>query len=143
MATQPPRFPDSLTDLQHLDDITFWVIEVSTGKVCDKLKFCCDFMYLTHHSCAHQFENLLGITSVRNQCVHFYEITESGKLIPGLVLGWNCFDDDELLIAECTEKSSRHSVRSGVLEQNPVLSVLKHRIMSYLFRRAKADGSMK
>ena len=68
------RNPSSLSILPTLDDVTFWSLDMATGKVLDKKTFKSDFIYLSHLAGVHLYGNQLAITSVQNQTIHILEV---------------------------------------------------------------------
>ena len=97
------RFPTSLTCITNQDDVTFWVIDVLTGDICDSKTYRNDYMYLTNHAGVHLFDNLLGITSVQNQCIYILMIKDSGQMVEVNTVGYFSREDDELQIAMQSE----------------------------------------
>ncbi|KAJ3342416.1 acid phosphatase det1 [Kappamyces sp. JEL0680] len=189
LSTAPPR-AGALSCIPALDDITFWVVELATGKVCDKHTMLNDYVYLTHHMGVSLFKDYFAVTSVQYQTIHFMHVRPSGKLVPFLDLGWTNLPDDALVLSmqqEAEQEWDRQNVNTGTLgggsetssstiqaerssrvrpdqsvfvsgqhsssqTQTPIpdtrdqpviepgiMSGLKQRIMSYLFRRAKAS----
>ena len=84
--------------LPALDDVTFWVIELSSGKITDKKTLYGDCVFLSHHAGVHLFENYFAVTSVQNQCIYIYQIRPNGTLVPGMNLGWMTLPDDEMVL---------------------------------------------
>ncbi|KAI8591859.1 De-etiolated protein 1 Det1-domain-containing protein [Geranomyces variabilis] len=191
-----------INDLHDLDDITFWVLELDTGKTVHKQTYRNDFVYLNHNAGVHLFVDTLGITSVKNQCIYMLHVTDAGTFVHVRTLGWYTYDDDELIICEyhnaeinyrkrkrCQENEeisdgnlsgggrgqsdvrlnrSTGSPSAQVVPPSPLphpmfqplvpfrykqscgreevehesmpLSGLKHRMMSFLYRKAQASG---
>ncbi|KAK6099842.1 acid phosphatase det1 [Batrachochytrium dendrobatidis] len=97
------RFPSSLDCIRNLDHITFWVMDIHTGEVTDKMTFKNDYIYLTNHAGVHLHQNLLGITSVQNQCVYILKLLDAGKLIHINTVGYYTQKDDEAIIERQNE----------------------------------------
>jgi hypothetical protein len=64
------KFPNSLTWIGGLDDVTFWVLDTATGDVLGKRTYKNDYIYLNNHSGVHLYEDYLAIASVQNQCIY-------------------------------------------------------------------------
>ncbi|KAJ3311437.1 acid phosphatase det1 [Boothiomyces sp. JEL0838] len=103
------KYPNSLSCITPLDDITFHVVEIETGRVCDYIQFPSDYIYLANHSGCHLFNDYLGITSVQNQCVYIYVIKPDGKFVHVLDLGWHCNPDDQLVLDDQFRKELQHA----------------------------------
>lgn len=91
--------PDSLSGLSGLDDITFWVVDIESGSILDKKTYYADYIFLSFNAGVHMYNEYLSITSVQNQCLYIHLIKDSGKLIPGLKLGWLLHPDDDLILS--------------------------------------------
>jgi len=160
---QERRFPDSLTCIDSLDDITFWVIDTSTGTVCEKKHFTQEYTYLTGHAGVHLYKDTLAILSIQNQSVYMLKITENGKLEDYRTIGYHNYEDDAAVLSalEVLESQRKRVVkkprrsgrvsaaaRSGSIEvaraspkiADARLSGIKQRLMSFLFRRAHTSG---
>ncbi|KAH9272013.1 hypothetical protein BASA83_005859 [Batrachochytrium salamandrivorans] len=114
------RFPSSLDCIRNLDHITLWVIDIRTGEVCDKKTYKNDYVYLTNHAGVHLHQDLLGVTSVQNQCVYILKLENSGKLTPVNTIGYFTHEDDEATIAlqsEAEEKLQRQIAVERVRQQ--------------------------
>ncbi|KAL2914408.1 acid phosphatase det1 [Polyrhizophydium stewartii] len=111
------RFPHSLSCIKSLDNITFWVIDIETGDVCDKKVFKNDYIYLTHHAGVHLYEDLLGITSVQNQCIHVLHIKDSGQLVHVSTIGYYVHEDDALVLSAQREAEERFQQQMRALEE--------------------------
>ncbi|KAJ3325347.1 acid phosphatase det1 [Boothiomyces sp. JEL0866] len=103
------KYPNSLSCITPLDDITFYVIEIASGIICDKKVFTSDYIYLANHSGCHLFNDYFGITSVQNQCIYIYVIKPDGKFVHMLDLGWHCNADDQLVLDDQFRKEMHHA----------------------------------
>ncbi|KAJ3406631.1 acid phosphatase det1, partial [Chytridiales sp. JEL 0842] len=101
LSAQEARLnPGSLDCFKSLDNVTFWVIKVSTGEICDSVTFKNDYIVLANLSGVQLHGDILAITSVQNQCIHFFHVKQSGTLVKERTIGWHNFADDEMLIAQ-------------------------------------------
>ncbi|KAJ3174736.1 acid phosphatase det1 [Geranomyces variabilis] len=91
--SQPPSSM-GIDDLHDLDDITFWLLDLDTGKTYRN-----DFIYLNHNAGVHLFIDTLGITSVKNQCIYMLHVMDAGTFVHVRTLGCYTYDDDELVIS--------------------------------------------
>lgn len=172
-SSSPSRsFPHSLDWIGSLDDLTFWVLDIATGKVLGKKIYLNDYVYLTNHSGVHMFDDYLAIASVQHQSIYINLIRDDGSLIELQCIGWNLFEDDELLAMRYNQNQmdfdeqqgrekrrriqlSSSSDSSEIMDESssfPVLLIteeeqdskkpvqmlsgLKQRLMSFLFRKA-------
>ncbi|KAJ3268835.1 acid phosphatase det1 [Terramyces sp. JEL0728] len=103
------KYPNSLSCITPLDDITFYVVEIETGRICDQKLFTSDYIYLSNHSGCHLYNDYFAITSVQNQCVYIYLIKPDGKFVPVLDLGWHCNADDQLVLDDQFRKEMLHT----------------------------------
>ncbi|KAJ3120598.1 acid phosphatase det1 [Nowakowskiella sp. JEL0407] len=111
------RYPNSLRCITHVDDVTFWVIEIATGIICDQRTFKNDYIYLTNHAGVHLYKDLFGITSVQNQSIYILKIEETGKLVDVRTIGWYVHEDDEQYLerhADAEAKFIRQQSLSGI-----------------------------
>jgi de-etiolated-1 len=113
--------PSSLTLIPSLDDVTFHVLEIESGKVVHKTCFRSDYIYLSHHSGVHLHGPYLAITSIQHQCIRIYLINDSGEFVFINSVGSYLYHDDEYLL--------------GTTNSHLVLGI-KHRILAHLFRIA-------
>ncbi|KAJ3345347.1 acid phosphatase det1 [Entophlyctis luteolus] len=91
------RYPHGLNSLRYLDNITFWLICLSTGAILDKLKFPVDHILLSSAAGVQIHNDILAITSIKNQTIHFFHVQESGRFVKVREIGWHNYDDDEKL----------------------------------------------
>ena len=152
--------------IHSLDDISFWIVEIKSGTVMDKFTLVNDYVYLTQHSGVSLYKNMIAITSVQTQTIHIMHISASGKFIPYLELGWHVRNDDALFLSLHEERQRKwmkmHGPPSSFLNNHlssssshdgigsastsrleyieptafGIMSQLKQRIMSFLFRKA-------
>ncbi|ORY01309.1 hypothetical protein K493DRAFT_405593 [Basidiobolus meristosporus CBS 931.73] len=105
------RYPSSLSCMANLDDITFYIMEIETGKICDRKTFKSDFIYLSHHSGVSLYGQFFAITSLQNQCIHVFQIKENGTFVGLRTIGWYNYDDDELELAKYDEFNEQFETR--------------------------------
>ncbi|KAK9729096.1 hypothetical protein K7432_000538 [Basidiobolus ranarum] len=97
--------------MANLDDITFYVMEIESGKICDRKTFKSDFIYLSHHSGVSLYGQFFAITSLQNQCIHVFQIKENGTFVGLRTIGWYNYDDDELELAKYEEFNEQFETR--------------------------------
>ncbi|KAJ3309292.1 hypothetical protein HDU76_003659, partial [Blyttiomyces sp. JEL0837] len=102
------KYPHSLNVFKTLDDITFWLINLETGMVSDKLAFPTDYIILNQHGGVQLYDDILAITSVQNQTIHFIHVKSSGRFIPSRNVGWHNNDDDELPLANYRHREEKY-----------------------------------
>lgn len=69
-----PRYPDALDCLPLLDNITFYIIEIETGRLTCSKVYNNDYIYLNNMAGVHLYGEILGIVSVKNQCIYLLNI---------------------------------------------------------------------
>ncbi|KAJ3203440.1 acid phosphatase det1 [Entophlyctis luteolus] len=121
------RYPHGLNSLRYLDNITFWLICLSTGAILDKLKFPVDHILLSSAAGVQIHNDILAITSIKNQTIHFFHVQESGRFVKVREIGWHNYDDDEvpILLARAREEAhTRESMNalSSTLSSQPSFS---------------------
>jgi De-etiolated protein 1 Det1 len=156
--------PSSLTIIPNLDDITFWLVHLESGKIRDKLEFKSDYIYLSNHSGVSLYDNSVAITSVQHQTIYFYKLVD-GRFVSFLNLGWWNRDDDELFMIMHKERVARfdslgcdhgqdcfghkpgnldaldsvnsfETIPNDEEEPGLIMSGLKQRMLSFLYRKA-------
>ena len=151
------RNPESLICLPALDDVTFWILELTSGKITEKKTLYGDCIFLSHHAGVHLYQNYFAVTSVQNQCIYIYQVRSNGTLVPGMNLGWMTMPDDEMVLnlspklegppdfSFVSSVQFNHSVIDRIpndanlsgSSESKLLSGLKQRMMSFLFKRAR------
>ncbi|KXS22546.1 hypothetical protein M427DRAFT_50845 [Gonapodya prolifera JEL478] len=112
----------SLTSIQQLDDVTFWVVELAHGTIVDKRTFKSDYIYLSNHAGVSLLGNRLLITSVQNQTVYMMEIMPSGRLNHVRSLGTDLLPDDGDLLRDLNNRElewRRTSESVSILKSSP------------------------
>ena len=118
-----PRFP--------LEDYSLHIVELETGRLCDSRHFKCDKILLSHNQGLYLFKNTLAILSVQQQTIHIFQVLPDGSFMDVRSIGRFCYEDDQLLIS---------AVRDNIVDKpysECWISSLKHRLLVYLFERAK------
>eukprot|EP01137_Pigoraptor_chileana_P006366 Opistho-2@50652 len=100
---EQPRNYDSLTCIANLEDVTFHLVDLTAGRVCDRRHFKSDYINLPHNTGVYLYQNTLGILSLQHQTIHIFQIKDSGHFVDLHRIGAFCYDDDELLLAHCRE----------------------------------------
>ncbi|KAJ3218078.1 acid phosphatase det1 [Dinochytrium kinnereticum] len=146
-----PLFPTSLSSIIDLDDVSFWLVDITAGKLLDKITYSGDFILLANHAGVAINDDVLAITSVQNQCIFLGR----SSFVSIRTVGWHNFEDDGFLIeaAKNSEKAfvEHHlpaSIRGDILpnptaimEGQNILSGIRQRLMAFLYRRAKEIGT--
>ncbi|KAJ3397366.1 phosphatidylinositol-4- kinase [Lobulomyces angularis] len=172
-AVEAVRRRNSLLCIDSLDDVSFHILEISSGKIIDKKTFNNDYIYLTNHAGVHLFNDILAITSIQNQEVHMLQIKD-GNFFEVRTIGYHNNEDDDFVLAKLRDqeekhrlslrkiaqprRSSRFSLKSEKdqvvqsedseaspvsMQDEPTLCGLKQRLMTFLYRKALVSGSAK
>ncbi|KAJ3282010.1 acid phosphatase det1 [Borealophlyctis nickersoniae] len=112
------RYPNSLRCINSLDDVTFWILDLATGRISDKRTFKNDYIYLTNHAGVHLFGQILGITSVQNQAIYLLHVKDSGQFVDLRTVGWFNYEDDELVLGRYREAEEQHQRKRRRLESS-------------------------
>ncbi|KAJ1565554.1 acid phosphatase det1, partial [Cladochytrium tenue] len=107
------KYLHSLTCFPSLDDVTFWLVNLEDGVICDRIVFTQDYIVLSNHSGVQLYDDILAVTSVQNQSIHFVHIRPSGSFLMGRTVGWHTDDVDEMPIAQLRENEFQHLQATG------------------------------
>ncbi|EFA85055.1 hypothetical protein PPL_02051 [Heterostelium album PN500] len=93
-------------NLPNPEDITFYLVRISDGVVCDKRTFKKDVIHLAHHSGVYLYQDFFIVLSLQYQTIHIFQIKGS-KFVNIRSIGPHCNEDDQLEIdsLENAEKS--------------------------------------
>ncbi|CAG8503793.1 2965_t:CDS:10 [Ambispora gerdemannii] len=105
------KYPCSLDSLSKFEDVTFYLIEIETGQICDKITFENECIYLSHHYGVALIGNLFSVLSVQNQTIHILHIREDGHFVDERSIGWFNHEDDELVMARYREFNDHFEAR--------------------------------
>ncbi|CAG8506065.1 8848_t:CDS:2 [Ambispora leptoticha] len=105
------KYPCSLDSLSKFEDVTFYLIEIETGQICDKITFENECIYLSHHYGVALIGNLFSVLSVQNQTIHILHIREDGHFVDERSIGWFNLEDDELVMARYREFNDQFEAR--------------------------------
>lgn len=153
-------YPHSLDSIESLDDIAFHVLDIGTGKICEKKVLTADYTYLTGHAGVHLFNDTLAVLSIQNQCVYLFRVLATGVLEEYKTIGYHKDDADQAVVDEMLDaedrmvadsrvkKRKRNQYRQISFEQmraarpreDTRLSGIKQSLMSFLYKRARASG---
>ncbi|KAI8819208.1 De-etiolated protein 1 Det1-domain-containing protein [Fimicolochytrium jonesii] len=111
-STDPtPQSPATLSGLSILEDVTFWILDVETGKVTDFRRLCAEYIMLKNHAGVHLRRDTLGIVSVKHQCIYLLHIKDNGKFGGIRNIGWYVNETDEILQAKYRNAEQQHTKR--------------------------------
>jgi hypothetical protein len=114
----PNNNPHSLSGLSSLDNVRFHSIELSSGRVMDRIKFTRDYILLSNYAGVSMNGRKLAIVSLQNQLIKIYEIDHKGRFTAKQTVGHTLYGEDY-----------------GEVSGKPLLG-LRQRLMSYLYRNA-------
>lgn len=119
--------PHTLSGLSSLDDVRFHTLEVSSGKVMDRIKFSRDYILLSGYSGVCMNGRRLAIISLHNQLITIYKISEEGKFIEDGIIGHSL---------HLRNKEYIKQTYPGYENSPNALLGLKQRLFSFLYKRA-------
>jgi de-etiolated-1 len=118
--------------LSPLEDYSLHLVDLVLGKLCDTVCFKTDKIFLSHNQGICLYKNTLAVLSVQHQTIHIFYI-EDGAFIAVRKIGRFCFEDDESILSPVLSQS----VASHSPFRESTINALKHRLLAFLFRRAK------
>lgn len=122
-----------------LEDYSLHLVELETGRLCDSRHFKCDKVFLSHNQGLYLYRNILAVLSVQQQTIHVFQVSPSGVFIDVRTIGRFCHEDDQLLIS-ATQRQTGSQAERPFFE--PTINSLKHRILVFLFCRAKHQSKV-
>ena len=124
-----------------LEDYTLHSVDIQEGRLCDRTTFKIDKIFLSHNQGLYLYKDTLAVLSVQHQTVHIFHIDPEGSFVKVREIGRNCFDNDDFLLSPVLSAASQTSLPSPSPYQcfkEKTINLLKHRILVFLYRRAKA-----
>ncbi|XP_078687648.1 DET1 homolog [Branchiostoma floridae x Branchiostoma belcheri] len=123
-----------------LEDYSLHIVDMHTGRLCDTKQFKCDKIFLSHNQGLYLYRNILAVLSVQQQTIHIFHIGEDGYFVGVRSIGRFCYEDDELMLSHVRQEfnPTQQQVRPF---RETAINCLKHRLLVYLYSRAKQDGS--
>ncbi|CAG8507651.1 24222_t:CDS:2 [Cetraspora pellucida] len=113
-------YPCSLNCIPNFDDITFYLVEIITGEVCDKRTYKNECIHLSYHSGVSFIGNLFSIMSIQNQIIHILHIKDDGHFVDVQDIGWLNYDDDQLVLAQYRNFDAQFQINKRTMV-NPIL----------------------
>ena len=124
-----------------LENYTLYSIEIAEGIMTDKVDFKVDKIFLSHNQGIYLYKNILAVLSVQHQTIHIYKFY-NGQFTHEVSVGRSLFPDDELVMGPTLASEPRPNfVSSGSpfrAFREQTINLLKHRILTFLYRRAVA-----
>ncbi|CAG8513204.1 6469_t:CDS:2 [Acaulospora colombiana] len=114
-AEEARLYPCSLNCIPNFDDITFYLVEIATGKVCDSRTYKNEYIHLSYHSGVSLAGNLFSIMSIQNQTIRILHIKEDGRFIDVQDIGWLSYDDDELVLARYRDFDLQYNAQRKIV----------------------------
>ncbi|KAJ2162831.1 hypothetical protein GGF46_000395 [Coemansia sp. RSA 552] len=94
--TRNATYPNALSCVKPVEDISLLVIDIHTGKLIDTRTYHNDVMYLSGHNGISVLEDRICLLSLKNQCLHILRVENSGKLTHLREIGWYAHEDDAI-----------------------------------------------
>ncbi|CAG8589643.1 1865_t:CDS:10 [Paraglomus occultum] len=92
--------PGKLKYNLNTENYHFYVIEIETGVIKDKIVYENDRIYANHHNGVSMMGNLFAVLSVQYQTIYINVLRDDGRIIKLRNVGYYAFEDDELTIAK-------------------------------------------
>lgn len=125
-----PECPRTLPSYSHIDHVTFYLIDSSTGKVSDQVTFTNDMIILSHHAGVALWGDRFAVLSAHHQVIHVLKL-HKGKFYTFCQIGHKLIPNEELLIPPFSRERDYEHRRFDGFHQ---------KLFSYLFQRAQRDG---
>jgi de-etiolated-1 len=123
-----------------LEDYTLHIIDIQTGRLCDRTTFKTDKIFLSHNQGLYLYKDTLAVLSVQHQTIYIFQIVE-GHFIEIRKIGRVCHDDDEILLNRILLSQTQSLLPGSNKTYRPykeaTINLLKHRILVFLYRRAE------
>eukprot|EP01133_Synstelium_polycarpum_P017954 gene17954-21420_t len=84
-------------NLPNPEDISFYLVRIQDGVVCDKRTFKKDVIQLSHHSGVYLYQDFFIVLSLEYQTIHIFQIKGS-NFVNIRSIGPHCNEDDQLAI---------------------------------------------
>lgn len=123
-----------------LEDYSLHIIDLHTGLLSDTRKFQCDKIFLSHNQGLYLYHNTLAVLSVQQQTIYIFQITPEGTFIDVRTIGRFCYEDDALFLSAVRPSPNTNS-QTYRPYRDPCINSLKHRLLTFLWRRAHKDGT--
>ncbi|XP_060595319.1 DET1 homolog [Ruditapes philippinarum] len=127
------------TPRSPLEDYCLHIVELETGHLCDSRSFKYDKIFLSHNQGLYLYKNTLAVLSVLQQTIHIFHVTPNGEFIDVRSIGRFCHEDDGLYFDMFHDSAGRSS-QTQYMEKT--MNSLKHRLLVFLYTKAKCSGSM-
>lgn len=115
-----------------LEDYALHLVDLYHGKLSDSICFKTDKIFLSHNQGICLYKNTLAVLSVQHQTIHIFHI-EDGTFVAIRKIGRFCYEDDEDILRPILSQS----IASHSPFREAPINALKHRMLAFLFRRAK------
>ncbi|KAL9875611.1 DET1 homolog isoform 1-T1 [Glossina fuscipes fuscipes] len=127
------EYADLWDDIDHFN-YTFFLVNLKTGIVSDKLIYNDDSLMLSHNRSVSVYEHTLAILSNCRQCIDLTQIDSNGKFKRLFTLGPFGSDlDRERILSTQQPSSCVYHISTESFDTLP-LSHLKQKILSYMYR---------
>ncbi|XP_048191437.1 DET1 homolog [Perognathus longimembris pacificus] len=125
-----------------IENYSLYIIDLRTGRLCDKRIFLCDKVILTNNQGLYLYKNTLAILSLLHQNIHIFQVTPDGTFIDLRTIGRFCYEDDLLTVSAVFPEThqSRHANLIS-LYRDTFIDCLKHRMLVYLWRQTERCGN--
>uniref|UniRef100_A0A2M4AQA5 Putative negative regulator of histones n=1 Tax=Anopheles triannulatus TaxID=58253 RepID=A0A2M4AQA5_9DIPT len=119
-----------------LEDYTLYIIDLHFGRISDSRDFRVDKIILSHNQGVYLYNNTLAILSIQHQTLYVFSIAE-GTFIKERTIGRFCSVEDDFLYTNAVAQERMGAPVPRAFRE-PAINSLKHRILVFLYQRAKA-----
>ena len=123
-----------------LEDYSLHLIDLESGQLCDRRKFKCDKIFLSHNQGLYLYRNILAVLSVQQQTIHIFQVAPNGTFVDVRSIGRFCYEDDELHFRLGLDPTTRNEDFNKPYSIES-LNSLKHRLLVFLYTKATQEGS--
>jgi len=124
-----------------LEDYTLHIVDIKSGRLCDRTTFKTDKIFLSHNQGLYLYKDTLAVLSVQHQTIYVFQIVD-GHFIEVRKIGRVCRDDDEIHLNKVLSAQTQSNLPSSRnvyrAYKETSINLLKHRILVFLYRRAEA-----
>lgn len=119
----------------HGEDFSLHIVELATGRLCDRRRFRGDKIFLSHNQGVYLYKSTLAVLSVQQQMIHIFQLKDDGTFVDVRKIGRFCYEDDELVFQQ-----GQHGMPRQHAYKEQTINSLKHRFLVHLYRKALHSG---
>lgn len=135
--------PPAMSELETLDNVTFHLIEVATGRVTDRIVFIKEYIQLGGHAGISMNGFNLAILCLYHQQIRIFHVTKKGVFVENGIIGSQLDMDEEMFQLRFRRSHGMHSTSTPSENESPggIMSGIKYKLFSYLHGQALSKDS--